>query len=93
MAAYSRVGANGWVAGDDSADASRVTAHGWLFVAGTGGGAAITLQSDGSLLYKPSPGGSDNKLYLTSAGDLAAKTAPGAGDRRISLSGGSWLAN
>lgn len=54
---------------------------------------AITLQSDGSLLYKLAPAGGDNKLYLTTAGDVAAKTAPGGGDRRISLSGGAWLAH
>jgi len=54
---------------------------------------AITLQSDGSLLHKPSPAGGDAKLYLTTAGAIVAKTAPGAGDRRISLSGGNWLAN
>lgn len=54
---------------------------------------SITLQPNGSLLYKPAAGGSDNKLYLTTAGAVAAKTAPGAGDRRISLSGGNWLAN
>jgi hypothetical protein len=57
------------------------------------GGAAITLQSDGSLLYKAAPDGGDDKLYLATSGEIIAKTSPGAGDRRISLSGGAWLAN
>lgn len=55
--------------------------------------AAITLQSDGSLLHKPSPAGGDNKLYLSTAGAIVAKAAPGAGDQRISISGGNWLAS
>jgi len=53
---------------------------------------ALTLQANGSLLYKPAASGGDAKVYLTTAGALVAKSAPGAGDRALSLEGGNWLA-
>ena len=53
----------------------------------------LTLTPDGTLQQKPSPAGSDRKLYLTSAGAIEAKTAAGGGDRRISAATGTWTAH
>ena len=95
MATVSRVTPQGWLQWDDGADAARVGPAGWIQIvaAGGAGGAAITLQSDGTLQQKPSPAGSDRKLYLTSAGAIEAKTAAGGGDRRISAATGTWTAH
>lgn len=57
-----------------------------------GAPAAITLQSDGSLLHKPAPAGGDKLLFLTSSGGIVAKTSAGVGDKLISLSSGNWRA-
>lgn len=59
----------------------------------TGGGtvAAIVVNADGSLTYKPSATGSDKKLYLN-AGLLYGRLTVVGGDKIVTISAGNWVA-
>lgn len=74
-------------------DAGAVVWSDFYFDAAAGGTvAAVCLNVDGSLVFKPAASGSDNKIYSNS-GQLFARLSAVGGDKLVSLASGVLTAS
>jgi hypothetical protein len=89
----------GWFDGELRPDAwfdAELQPAGWFDteLINTAGGstvAAVCVNNDGSMTYKPAATGSDKKLYLN-AGFLFARLSAVGGDRIVTLNAGGFIA-